>query len=172
MSSAGTYLWFAATDGDVPRGAVAHARATPLDRGSPVHLAAWPEPARPKGVRVAKIAAEFVDPAGDPATVLLVIVPRGVRVPFDDQSVIGARRASLDYWPWRALSTLVRGDSVFAGAVSAIGAGEPVPGDPFARIAPVRLLSVPAGFVGEMPMPAGPVLERYGSAKPWPVERF
>ena len=121
---------------------------------------------------MAKIAREFVDPAGPPATVSLVIVPRGVRVPFDDQSVIGARRASLDYWPWRALSTLVRGDSEFAGAVSAVEPGEPVPGDPFARVAPVRVLSVPPGFVGGMPMPAGPVLERYGSAKPWPVERF
>lgn len=172
MSHPDTYLWFGVLDGEAPEGAVARTQATPIAGGPAVHLAAWPESARSQGARVAKVAAGFVDPAGAAATVSLVIVPRGVRVPFDDQSVIGARRASLDYWPWRALSTLVRGDSEFAGAVSAVEAGAPMPADPFARIAPSRVLSVPAGFVGRMPTPAGPVLERYGSSRPWPIDRF
>lgn len=168
----GAYLWLAAGSFEAPAGAIVSVAAEPLDGGDPLRLAAWPEHARPAGVRVAKVAAGFVSPDGAPAVVSLVLAPRGVRVPFDDQAVIGARRAALTYWPWRALSTLVRGDSEFAGAVSAVSPGTPSPLDPFARIVPARLLAVPAGFVGEMTPPAGPVLERYGSAKPWPLDRF
>jgi hypothetical protein len=172
MTGAATYLWLAIADHELPDGAIARVSAIPLDGGVPLHLAAWLLADRPKGLRVAKVAAGFVDPAGPAALVSLVLVPRGVRVPFDDQAVIGARRASLTYWPWRALSTLVRGDSEFAGAVSAVGPREPMPQDPFALLAPARRLELPAGFVGEMGPPAGPVLERYGSAKPWPLDRF
>jgi len=31
---------------------------------------------------------------------------------------------------------------------------------------------VDAGVVGATPAPAGPTIERYGSAQPWPLDRF
>jgi hypothetical protein len=43
---------------------------------------------------------------------------------------------------------------------------------PFARVFPARLVRVPAGLFGRVPPPAGPVIERYGSAQPWPWDRF
>ena len=44
--------------------------------------------------------------------------------------------------------------------------------DPFARVFPPRVLHVGAGVLGRVPWPAGPVIERYGSAQPWPADRF
>ena len=44
--------------------------------------------------------------------------------------------------------------------------------DPFARVFPARVLHVGAGVLGRVPWPAGPVIERYGSAQPWPADRF
>ena len=44
--------------------------------------------------------------------------------------------------------------------------------DPFARIFPARLLDVDAALFGSVPPPAGPTIERYGSAQPWPLDRF
>ena len=43
--------------------------------------------------------------------------------------------------------------------------------DPFARIFPRTLLRVDAGFVGMMPTPAGPGVQRYAGA-PWPWDHF
>jgi hypothetical protein len=34
------------------------------------------------------------------------------------------------------------------------------------------VLRVGAGVVGAFPLPVGPVIERHGSAQPWPWERF
>ncbi len=44
--------------------------------------------------------------------------------------------------------------------------------DPFVRIFPQRLLDVEGGLLGWLPPPAGPTIERYGSAEPWPWDRF
>ena len=44
--------------------------------------------------------------------------------------------------------------------------------DPFARVFPGRVLRVEAGLLGRTRWPAGPVIERYGSARPWPSDRF
>jgi hypothetical protein len=44
--------------------------------------------------------------------------------------------------------------------------------DPFARIFPARLLRVEAGLFGRVPPPGGPTIERYGSAQPWPWDRY
>ena len=41
----------------------------------------------------------------------------------------------------------------------------------YVRLAP-RVLHVGAGVLGRVPWPAGPVIERYGSAQPWPADRF
>jgi hypothetical protein len=43
---------------------------------------------------------------------------------------------------------------------------------PFARIFPARLLRVEAGLFGRVPPPGGPTIERYGSAQPWPWDRY
>ena len=40
------------------------------------------------------------------------------------------------------------------------------------RIFPARLLRVGAGAIGAAPPPCGPTIERYGSAQPWPWDRF
>lgn len=136
-------------------------------------LAAWPPGARP-GVRAAKADARVVDPAGAGGLVSLVLPPWELRTPFDDPAVQWARRAVLAGLPRRLVTTLVRGDSIFAGALTALPDGEPagLVADPFARIAPARLLRVGAGILGAVPPPAGPVIERYGGGNPWPWDRF
>ena len=44
--------------------------------------------------------------------------------------------------------------------------------DPFARVFPARMLRVDGGLFGRVPPPVGPTIERYGSANPWPWDRF
>jgi len=44
--------------------------------------------------------------------------------------------------------------------------------DPFARVFPARVLRVAAGVLGRVAPPVGPVIERHGSANPWPWDRF
>jgi hypothetical protein len=44
--------------------------------------------------------------------------------------------------------------------------------DPFARVFPALVLRVDGGLFGHCAPPAGPVIERYGSANPWPWDRF
>ena len=74
-----------------------------------------------------------------------------------------------------AVSTLLRDDSHFAGAITV--ARSPTERhrlreDPFARIFPSRLLDVEAGILGSVAPPTGPTIERYGSGNPWPWDRF
>ena len=44
--------------------------------------------------------------------------------------------------------------------------------DPFARVFPARLLRVGPGVLGAVRPPCGPTMERYGSAQPWPWDRY
>jgi hypothetical protein len=44
--------------------------------------------------------------------------------------------------------------------------------DPFASIFPGRVLQVGAVLFGAAAPPVGPTIERYGSAEPWPWDRF
>ena len=44
--------------------------------------------------------------------------------------------------------------------------------DPFARIFRASLLRVGPGVLGATTAPAGPAIESYGSANPWPWDRF
>jgi hypothetical protein len=44
--------------------------------------------------------------------------------------------------------------------------------DPFARIFTARILRAGTGVLGAAAAPAGPMIERYGSANPWPWDRF
>ncbi len=47
-----------------------------------------------------------------------------------------------------------------------------LPDDPFARVFRARIFRVEAGLFGRMRAPCGPTIERYGSAQPWPWDRF
>jgi hypothetical protein len=133
-------------------------------------LAAWDPVERPR-VPAVKVDGRAVDPGGAPCVVSLVLAPRGVRIPFDDPAVQGARRAVLAGPPRRLVSTLLRGDSVFAGAITAAMGDAPFD-DPFALIFPACLLRVGPGLLGVVQAPAGPVIERYGAGSPWPWDRF
>jgi hypothetical protein len=117
----------------------------------------------------------IVDPSGPPARVSLVLPPPGVSVPFDDLAVQQARRDVLaDADPPPVLTTLLRDASHFAGALTARRGGgvTRLADDPFARLFPARLLDVGPGLLGSVPPPAGPTIERYGSARPWPWDRY
>ena len=153
--------------------ATAQARAHDAD-GSPAGwLAAWRQRAKP--VRAARrVDDRIVDPDGEPAWVSLVLAPDSVRLAFDDLAVQQARRRVLAEPPQDAVSTLMRDSSHFEGAITiARGAGVARLGDdPFARIFRARILRVGAGILGAAAAPAGPVIERYGSANPWPWDRF
>jgi hypothetical protein len=136
-------------------------------------LAAFPaSDPPPEGAR--KVDVRAIDPDGDPALASLVLAPDGVTIAFDDPAVSGALRAVLAAtWP-DVLSTLVVGDSRFAGAVTAIRNGDRsrLAADPFARIFPAELVGVGPGLLGRTPMPTGPVIQRYGGGEPWPWDRF
>jgi hypothetical protein len=125
-------------------------------------------------VAYTRLVSLSVDADGAPARVSLVLAPPRARLPFDDLAVQGARRAVLAGPPRRLVRTLVRGDSIFAGAITALPDDEPpgIVADPFGLVFPARLLRVGGGILGSMPAPAGPVIERYGSGNPWPWNRF
>ena len=107
----------------------------------------------------------------------LVLPPPGVELLFDDPAVQEARRRVLALArPFDAVTTLLRDASHFCGSLTVARGAADVARlrweDPFARVFPARLIDVPAGVLGRVPWPAGPVIERYGSAQPWPAERF
>jgi hypothetical protein len=137
-------------------------------------LRAWAQRAKP--VREALRAhADLVSPDGAPAVVSLVLTPPGVRLLFDDLAVQQARRDVLARPPFDGVTTLLRDSSHFAGAVTVARGPEQVArlrDDPFARIFPALLLEVGPRVLGTLPPPAGPTIERYGSAQPWPGDRF
>jgi hypothetical protein len=108
-----------------------------------------------------------------PAWISLALAPERVRVLFDDPAVCQAMRMVLSGSPAGVMSTLVRDPSTIGGAFTATHApaAEDLVDDPFARIFPRTLLRVDAGFVGIMPPPAGPGVQRYAGA-PWPWDHF
>jgi hypothetical protein len=136
-------------------------------------LRVWTQRAKP--VRGAlRCDPRVIDPEGEPARVSLVLPPEGVTLRFDDLAVQEARRRVLGGPSLDAVTTLLRDDSHFAGAlwVARGPRARLLADDPFARIFPARVLEVPAGVLGSVPPPAGPVIERYGSGQPWPWDRF
>jgi hypothetical protein len=167
-----SWCWLALTD-EWPDDATAAAWAS--DGGERVGvLAAWCRRAKPRRDAL-RMDARVVDSGGEAATVSLVLPPPGVRLKFDDVAVQQARRLVLAGPPFDAVSTLLTDASHFEGAVTvARGAAAQRlrDEDPFARIFPARLLEVEAGLFGSAPPPAGPTIERYGSAEPWPWDRF
>ena len=162
-----SWLWFAQAQELQLGGALAWAEARDPDGAAAGYLAVWPASERPN-VPAVKIDARLVDPDGAAAEVSLVLAPPHVRIFFDDTAVQQARRDTLAWRPSRALSTLLRGDSIFAGAITV----DPVGGDPFARIFPARRLLVAAGLFGAVAAPPGPDIERHGSGAPWPSPSF
>jgi hypothetical protein len=169
-----SWLWLAALDGAVePPGTPPLDRtvAEPRDGGGPVTLVVWDRGERPSPA-AARVDARVV---GDGPAILLSLTraPAGLRLIFDDPAVLEARRAVLRGPSPGLVSTLVTGGRFLAGAL--FGGPEdagPLPTDPFARVLPARRLRVPAGFLRPAPGPAGPSIERYGSSRPWPIDRF
>jgi hypothetical protein len=165
--------WLALAEGDVA-GADAAAIAFSLDGRQAGTLAAWRQRAKP--VREAlRVDERLIDPDGTSAWISLVLPPSGVRLPFDDPAVQQARRLVLLHRFPAAVSTLLRDDSHFEGAITV--AHSPTEKhhlglDPFARIFPAALLAVEAGILGSVAPPTGPTIERYGSGNPWPWDRF
>jgi hypothetical protein len=165
--------WLALIEGPA-EDAQASARASTLD-GRPVGtLGAWRQKAKP--VRNAlRVDERLIDPLGAPVWISLVLAPAGVRLPFDDLAVQRARRLVLGRQPPAGVSTLLRDDSHFEGAITVARSADEkrwLRDDPFARIFPGRLLAVEAGVLGSVPAPTGPTIERYGSGNPWPWDSF
>jgi hypothetical protein len=165
--------WLALVDGPA-EGADAAARVFTTDGHPAGMLAAWRRQAKP--VRDAlRVDERLIDPDGAAAWISFVLPPPGVRLPFDDPAVQQARRLVLLHPFPAAVSTLLRDDSHFEGAITVThsAAGQHrLHDDPFARIFPSRLLAVEAGILGSVPPPTGPTIERYGSGNPWPWDRF
>jgi len=165
--------WLALVEGPA-KGADAAAPAFSSDGRPAGTLAAWRR--RVKPVRDAlRVDERLIDPDGSAAWISLVLPPPGVRLPFDDPAVQQARRLVLLHPFAAAVSTLLRDDSHFEGAITvALSAAQErcLRDDPFAQIFPARLLSVEPGILGAVPPPTGPTIERYGSGNPWPWDRF
>ncbi|MBV9197456.1 MAG: hypothetical protein JO168_25260 [Solirubrobacterales bacterium] len=165
--------WLALIEGRA-EGARAFARASTLDGHEVGTLAAWLHKAKP--VRSAlRVDERLIDPEGGPAWISLVLAPPSVRLPFDDLAVQQARRHVLTRPPLAAVSTLLRDDSHFEGAITVARPDVSIQwlrDDPFARIYPAMLLSVGAGILGSVAAPTGPTIERYGSGNPWPWDTF
>jgi hypothetical protein len=152
-------------------GTLAHAAVTDLQGHPAGVMAAWPSGRKPVPDAV-RMDDRLVDPAGDPAWLSMVLLPRHRSPLFDDPAVSGALRSVLAGPPPDAVSTLVRDSSHFAGAVTLRRLGaELLRDDPFARLGPAVLLRVTGGLFGHVAPPPGPVIQRY-SGKPWPAAGF
>ena len=165
--------WLALVEGPA-HGADAAAPALTLDGRQAGTLAAWNRRAKP--VRQAlRVDERLIDPHGAAGWISLVLPPSGVRLAFDDLAVQQARRLVMLHPFPAAVSTLLRDDSHFEGAITVVRSAEDeqrLRDDPFARVFPARLLAVEAGILGAVSPPTGPTIERYGSANPWPWDRF
>ncbi len=164
--------WFAPV-AERPAGAWATAEVHDADGRPGGWLAAWRRPSKP--VREAQLAdARAFDPDGDEGWASLVWLPRTLRIVFDDGAVQHARARALAEGDAAALTTFARDSTTFGGALSAWrgrGARARAGDDPFARVAPARVLHVGPGLVGRSPARPAPVIERYGG-RPWPADRF
>ena len=160
--------------GREPDGPEAAAPVFTLDGRPAGILAAWRQQAKPAREAL-RVDERLIDPSGPAAWISLVLPSPGVRVPFDDLAVQQARRAILSCPFPAAVSTLLRDDSHFGGAITLAQSAadkDRLRDDPFARIFPARLLAVEAGILGSVPAPTGPTIERYGSGNPWPWDHF
>jgi len=165
------WAWFARLDEPPPAVDLCAAARRP-DGSEAGFLAAWLAHARPLR-HALRADARIFDAAGPACAVSLVLAPSGVRLPFDDPAVAQARRRVLAAAPAAdAVSTLLSDASHFEGSITVSRDRERLRDDPFARVFPAERLEVEAGLFGSVPPPAGPTIERYGSASPWPGDRF
>jgi hypothetical protein len=167
-----SWCWLDLVD-EPAAGAPAQAAVFELDGRPAGLLAVWRRRARPTRGAL-RIDDRMVDPAGEAAWISLVRPPRDVRLPFDDLAVQQARRRVLAERPADAVSTLLSDASHFEGALT-VARGDAVSrlrDDPFARVFAARILRVEAGLFGRVLPPCGPTIERYGSAQPWPWDRY
>ena len=165
-----TWLWLGLRP-DAPAGAGTTIPVTdPAGRAAGV-LASWGrELDRPAGT--VRVDHRALLGGADLTWVSLVLVEEGRRIAFDDGAVTGALRRRLAQ-PWPGLcSTLLVDWGTFGGALTAGATEADVADDPFARVAPRRLLRVPTGALGAIPAPTGPGVTRYGSGNPWPWDRY
>jgi hypothetical protein len=166
------WYWFAFRP-ERPDDAFATAPVFRADGAQLGFLATWRVGAGRKPIGAVGIDARAIDPHGKPAWISLALAPERMRVPFDDPAVCQAMRVVLSGSPLDVMSTLVRDPSTIGGAFTATH--DPTPGalldDPFGRIFARTLLRVDGGFVGTMPAPAGPGVQRYAGA-PWPWDQF
>lgn len=163
--------WFALV-AERPADALAAAGASALDGRPAGFLVAWSiERGRPPGSLGIDVRA--VDPAGEPGWVSLALAPPGLRLLFDDPAVSWALRQVLAGPAREVMSTLTLDSATIGGAFTAIrgSSAEALVDDPFGRLFPARVLHVEPGFVGRMPMPVGPGIQRYAGG-PWPWDRF
>ena len=164
-----SWCWFDLLD-EPSSTATAQAAAFEADGLPAGWLAAWRTRARPtRGAR--RVDDRIIDSDGAPAWISLVRPPDGVRLAFDDLAVQHARRRVLSGLPADAVSTLLSDASHFEGALTVARQGSGIV-RPFARVFSPRLLRVEAGLLGRTRPPCGPTIERYGSAQPWPWDRF
>jgi len=159
------WCWLALVD-ERPADALA---AAGVDGGG--WLAAWEKEGEKPVAHALRADGRIVDPAGAPATVSLVLTPPRVRLAFDDLAVQQARRRILAGPPLALVTTLLSDASHFEGSLTAWRDGG-ARDDPFARVFPARRLEIGPGLLGAVLPPAGPTIERYGSANPWPWDRF
>ena len=108
-----------------------------------------------------------------PAWVSLALAPPGRRLLFDDPAVSWVLRQVLAGPAREVISTLTLDAATIGGALTAVRGPSPAAllNDPFGRLFPARVLRVEPGFVGRMPMPVGPGIQRYAGS-PWPWDRF
>jgi hypothetical protein len=166
-----SWCWLALVD-EAPGSHLLGQAAVTTPGGEPAGvLAAWPAGRKPVAEAL-RADVRTVDPAGEPAVVSLVLLPRGRSPLFDDPAVSGALRAVLAAPPPDAVTTLVRDASHVAGALTVRRERlHLLRDDPSARIGPARLLHVAGGLLGHRPPVPGPVIQRY-SGQPWPVAGF
>ena len=165
-----SWCWFARLPEPLDS-ALACAAVTDADGVAVGALAAWPAGRKPVTDAV-RMDARLVDPAGAPAWISLVLLPRERSPLFDDPAVSGALRAVLAGPPADAVSTFVRDSSHIAGAVT-VRRDQPewLRDDPFSRLGRSVVLIAAGGLFGRIAPIPGPVIQRY-SGKPWPAAGF
>ncbi len=171
-----TRAWIAVSDA-APGAAHAAAPLTTVDGAPAGWLAAWLRAGKP--VREARrVDPRLIDADGAEGYISLVWPDRvrGFQT-FDDAAVQQARReVQRSAFPPDGVSTLLVDDSHFAGAITVRRGPGAVSrlrtADPFARVESGQVLHVGPGVLGTLLLPAGPVIERHGSAQPWPWPWF